>query len=67
MWGNNPDEEREREKKKPKTTTTTKSPIDAWFCMTGDMFLCGRGVEAQGGVMEQRDGRPGRGGGLVCV
>lgn len=31
--------------------------------MTGDMFLCGRGVEAQGGIMEQRDGRPG---GLVC-
>lgn len=60
MWGNNPNEE---EKKKTTKQTNKKSPIDAWFCMTGDMFLCGRGVEAQGGIMEQRDGRPG---GLVC-
>lgn len=52
-----------RREKNQQNQQTKKSPIDAWFCMTGDMFLCGRGVEAQGGIMEQRDGRPG---GLVC-
>lgn len=33
MRGNNPDEEREKKNKNNK-----KIPIDAWFCMTGDMF-----------------------------